>query len=172
MQIKVGTHRVALIFDKIVIKFPRILNFRFLLKETLKHAKQLKFRDIYFDFKETHRVFKKGFYENWHERCCWKENLGKLNYLVPTKFSLIGLINFQVKATGDHITRKEAVNICEKIHATMKEDFWKTDQHTLDNKKNYLRGEKIIKLVDYGSLREFLRIRGGEFGEILNPPIQ
>jgi hypothetical protein len=167
MKIKVGTHRVVIILNRFVIKVPRILDPLFFLRTCVKCINLWKFWGVYLNFLENKNVFTTGFWENWNEYHCWQDNFGKINYLVPTKISFLGLINIQERCNGNHITCQEVIRICNEIYSTMRKEFWKTYHHTLVNDRNYIREDGTTKIVDYGSLREFIKKRGKEFGEIL-----
>ena len=169
MKIRVGTHRIVFVFRTFVVKFPRIWNpieiiksfsFRFNLKKVRLFLK--------YDIPQISLIFLEGILENWDEYHCYQENADKLSCLMPTNFSLAGLMNVQRRCAGKNISKQDVFQIRKRIYEIMESDFWEADSHTLLNNENYFKLGGSTKLVDYGSLRKFIKKRGKEFEEILN----
>lgn len=166
MDIKSGTHRVTILISSLAIKLPRLLRPIDLLKYTIKHCRSGELRLAAIDVKFAISVFRDGVRENWNEFKCWKEL--KANFLVPTYFSLFGLLNIQQISKGKNITNEELTQIWIKIARKTEREILKTDYHTIANRENYHRYEGAgLKLLDYGGARKFINKWYKVFEEVL-----
>lgn len=147
MKIYYGTSRIVVIVGKIKIKIAKIRFFKF-------------FKNIFFWLRET-KMWRKvisydigcygtpqyyllnGIRDNWREFCFYSKTCH--SFVVPTYFSLFGLINFGL--TGI---------ICEKdysqiIYETVERKMWFDDIHHFSNPTNFCLFKNKFCVVDYAS---------------------
>ncbi len=166
MKIKFGTRRVTILNSSLAIKLPKILRPFHLLNLIVKHCRNRNFKFLLIDVEFVIGIFLDGVRENWNEFKCWKEL--QVNFLVPTYFSLLGLINIQQISRGEEITEEEVTQIWIKIARKTEGDVWKTNYHAIANKENYHRYEAAgLKFLDYGGARKFINKWQKVFEEVL-----
>jgi hypothetical protein len=172
MQIKVGTHRVVFIANRYVVKIPRLLRpFRF-IKDTVKilnRERWGKFHNLrmaWINSKVFFKTFWYGVEENWEEYQAWKTE--NADFLVPTIFTIAGLLNVQRRSMGKPISHEEVVAIWSSFAKATKKELWKTNYHTLASELNYHRmDDGTLKLLDYGGVRKFIQKWRGLFENVL-----
>jgi hypothetical protein len=112
-----------------------------------------------------------GIMANWNEYLFYKET--KNLFVMPTYFSLFGLINIQKR--GQEITFWDYKDIWRYIcHNSANENQPFCNSHSFAEKENFcLDGDKI-KMLDYGSrhVHNFLRLNGNKlFNNFIKPPV-
>jgi hypothetical protein len=150
MEIKKGTFRTALVFKGFVIKLPRI----YLSKALETFFKTLKVGGVIYHFRRYNweqyntipNYLLKGIIDNWLEYVFYKKNKS-FQLLVPTIFSLFGLLNIQ--SYCEPLECKEEDLWCQ-LSEIAGESIWK-DSHAFANPKNFGVYEGKIRMMDYGS---------------------
>lgn len=112
-----------------------------------------------------------GIMANWNEYLFYRET--KNLFVMPTYFSLFGLINIQKR--GQEITFWEYKDVWMYIcHNSVNENQPFCNSHSFAEKENFcLDGDKL-KMLDYGNrhVHNFLRLNGDKlFNNFIKPPV-
>jgi hypothetical protein len=155
VQIKKGHDRVVLLIPslKIVVKFP-IIRFWAVIRRTFYHVRRKQWRALWYIAKSPVNSWGslsgnllKGLAANWNESRFFRET--KNPFLLPTHFSLLGLLNIQ--RYGEPC-RLESVDLwCQLVELT-NSDVWE-DNHHFENPDNFCFYQGRLHISDYGSLR-------------------
>ncbi len=170
-----GRTRTVLLIGILAIKLP-VVNPIFALKNLFEDLSYLQkwlfnkslrakpeiFQKMFWSYKYPgtlgSQLFR-GIMANIWERRLYKET--KNRFLLPTYFSLLGLINFQ--KTGDPLNMERSKFACQIISLTsMKEAF--CDSHCLLDPKNFCWVDGHLKILDYGNeqCHDFIRKYGNK----------
>ena len=151
MEIKRGSSRIAVCGDSLIMKIPYFPPDRLkVLPSDLRTSWQMdgwKGLVEYFTDPDDCTCFQQRFLGGWLanvREALWSRSLG--DTVVPTHFSLAGLLNIQSTAEGanfDIATLRQAVKAEIQDHIT--------DAHTFLSPDNYGRHNGQVKLLDYGS---------------------
>jgi len=161
MKIYKGKSRIVFVFSKIAIKLPII---RFI--KAFKIAKYWIKRRIfwqsiyeynYYTYSTVQIFLLLGIMENWNEYRFYKET--KSIFLVPTYFSLLGLVNFQ--KIGKPFYMNEELFWKRLYHITQGKIF--DDPHHFLDQKNFSKTDDRLQMLDYGNHKCFRVIR--EYGD-------
>ena len=144
-----GENRVVLMFPSFVLKFPRIRPIRAgrhvwfaIKKRNWKLLKLMLFRNAsgtlpFFVFM--------GFVVNWNEYRYYRQT--KCDILMPTYFSLFGIINVQKRGKSFQHTQPNWFEVL----CLATDDLVRQDGHTFDDADNFvLKSDGSLALVDYG----------------------
>ncbi len=112
-----------------------------------------------------------GIMANWNEYLFYRET--KNSFVMPTYFSLFGLINIQKR--GQEITFWSYTDVWMYIcHNSANKNQPFCNSHSFAEKENFcLDGDKL-KMLDYGSrhVHNFLRLNGNNlFNNFVKPPL-
>lgn len=150
MQVSQGRTRTVLIFENFVVKLPRIYLWRAIkvLWYAVTNGVLLKYLQYDIDtYCSPRRHIFKGIWENWQEFCLYRRS--RLSILVPTWFSLFGIVNIQKKV--EMTTINELTLWCQLCEMTNNE-VW-ADNHTFANPNNFSDVAGKLMIVDYGNQR-------------------
>lgn len=144
------------------------------IKFILRKSKQIGLEVVPFKSYEIYGVkflLLSGIMTNWNEYIFYQKT--KNLFVIPTYFSLFGLINISKKAEKiDFWSDKEVFDYIWANSANANQVF--CDSHSFAKKDNFgLDGNKL-KMLDYGSIRvhNFLRINGDKlFSNFIKPPV-
>lgn len=147
MKTKKGQTRIVIILGGLVIKFPRIdiyyffktLHYWFKKGEILKNI-----RTTTYDKVEVKYYLLKGITNNWSEFLFYQKT--KHPFLMPTFFSLFGLLNIQKAGPILQMDGRPFFNAIDKI---INKGSWKGG-HTFSNPENFCWTNNHLKIVDYG----------------------
>jgi hypothetical protein len=150
MKIVNGTARKVFVFEKIVIKLPRIYWYNG-FRAILLHIKCRNFWNTLFRFDSDEfcsmiLFLFRGMVENYHERKLYKQT--KMPILVQTYFSLCGFINVQKRVNEIDI---DEMDHWVQLVVLTKDGIWGKDPHAFVNKKNFANTKDKIQIMDYGS---------------------
>lgn len=157
MYISRGMSRTVVVFDKFVLKFPRIYFFRFLTNifRFIKMGCFLKSWkwSIYSFGGAPRRLLFKGINDNWLEFYYYRKL--KSPFLQPTYFSLFGFVNVQKTGKKPSV---EGRNLWCQLHEITNGGVW-ADSHTFTNPNNFCEENGRLKMLDYGNRRiyDFLK---------------
>lgn len=149
MKIVRGNTRTVLIFENFVVKFPQMH-----LRKTYKLLRMMPCyqwpliwgNSIYSGDSIRRNLFR-GIVVNWKEFSfyCSTQSL----FLVPTYFSLFGLLNVQKRVK---ITKINSTNLWVQLSILTGDRLW-CDSHSFDNSSNFGEEDGRLVMVDYGSPR-------------------
>jgi hypothetical protein len=161
MKIISGYSRIVIVFDKYVVKIARI---KFIeAKESvfswfgrgLFPKAMIKHPDIFYRMLESLLLL--GVLENWHEYRLYKKT--KLAFLVPTYFSLLGLINIQRRGV---LFEMDTVVLWYQMVRISNNEVWDHPHHFC-NPANFCKTNGKLQMLDYGSFRSHRVIK--KYGE-------
>jgi len=110
---------------------------------------------VWINYKVPFWTFWFGIKENWDEYQVWKAT--RADFLVPTFFTMAGIVNIQQRSVGEYLTREEFLSVWKCFYLVTGKDLWETFYHTLANQKNYHRmADGSLKLLDCGGIRSFI----------------
>ena len=150
MQISRGHTRTVIIFENFVVKLPRI-HFRRALGSLWRSfrggylSKCLKY-DIEV-YSSPRRLLFRGILENWREFRFYHRSRSR--FLVPTYFSLFGMLNIQKRGNR---TKIKDVNLWCQLCEMTNNEVW-ADGHTFSNANNFCDDDGKLMMVDYGNAR-------------------
>jgi len=150
MKVVKGSWRTVIVLEKFAIKIPKI-NITIALKIACYEIRYGVFWKNLFDYSyemygSVHIHLFKGIMANWLEYQYYRET--KSSFLVPTHFSLCGLVNIQKRADA----------------LKMNDDFWSQmyrltngevfdDSHHFAEPANFSKTNGQLQMIDYGSKR-------------------
>lgn len=153
MEIVRGSYRIIFVFRTFVIKFPRIFPCKAIksiwtnaLKGRVFLSKCLR-RDIYGYLLGPRTFLFRGLLENSREFYFFCKYQSQ--FLLPTYFSLFGLLNIQKKGKKEVETDLRKILWSQMVQITEGE-VWK-DEHHFSNPKNFCNENGKLKIMDYGS---------------------
>lgn len=154
LNLKVGCRRYVIVIGPwIALKFPRIRLWLAVnvLRDDIKNGNMLnKFQKYDYRYAGTiqHAVLA-GLMENWKEFVYWRR-FG-FDWLVPTYFSLFGLVNVQ-KAGEEFDFDKNGI-FWSQISEHFGDKVYEGDEHAFAEDENYVLIDSQVRLVDYGNFR-------------------
>ena len=145
-----GTTRIIIIFKNFVVKLP-IIHFRRAIRSIWVNFRrgyllECLSWDIYALFSPRRLLFR-GILENWREFCYYFRS--RSPFLVPTYFSLFGIINFQKRGEK---TKNEYENLWHQLYYITNGEI-RVDSHTFENSDNFCDEDGNLMIVDYGNIR-------------------
>ncbi len=157
MRFHRGSIRSVLIIGSLAFKFPQINPLKALhnIIIALSWKGEMTLRErIYLTLSLNDEVLNtsqyylfRGIRANLRERRFYKSS--RLSILVPTYFSLFGLVNIQ--RAGDIIEMGIDDFVSEIMKLTNNDQSIHDDTHTLTNPANYVEMDGHLMIVDYGS---------------------
>lgn len=150
MKIEKGTSRIAIVGERATLKIPQIHGI-FVMKELIKATRNGRLRK-YLTGSEKHpqsltKHLLRGWLENLRE---WRLSGEITDTVVPTRFSIFGIINVQDTAPDVDIPFGAVYDELRKLIA---EDLvYQHGGHTMPGKSNFGLHDGQIKLRDYGEL--------------------
>ncbi len=166
MQIKKGQGRIALVGEKITLKFPK---FHPLL--LIKHLYEAKKDGRFFNYIKSKEEYPGSFKSHFRG---WLENRRESRLsqevsdnIVPTRFSLFGIFNIQDTASDVNIPY--GMVYTELSNLIGQNLVFEHGDHTLPGKSNFGLHEGKIKLRDYGErkLPVILKQYGEQLSQVL-----
>jgi hypothetical protein len=154
MKIEKGRNRIVLVFDNFVVKLPRIRLLKAIQRiyRATKGGYLLKCLGWNSTISMSPRHFLlRGIMDNCGEFIFYLAT--KSNSVMPTYFSLFGLLNIQ--KSGNILilhSEKEYVNFFGQLYDITNGEVFK-DAHTFSNPKNFCREDEKLKMVDYGNAK-------------------
>jgi hypothetical protein len=148
MKIARGKSRKVWIFEKIVLKFP-VMHFKEVCKTIIRsyrHGQLLRClkADMNAYGQPRRRLFL-GIRDNWSEFVFYVFHPSP--FLMPTYFSLFGLLNIQKRGEKARIER---INLLSQLRV-ITNDAIKADGHAFLNTDNFCVLDGHLLMVDYGS---------------------
>lgn len=161
MKIVWGTKRVVIVLEKFAIKIARIRivpAFKCAVS-WLQYGRFWKsmFKYNYEVYGTVHIYLLKGLIENWHEYKIYRET--RSSFLVPTYFSLLGLVNIQKRGESFEM---EGVNMWLQMLLLSNKEIWDNPHHFAEP-ANFSKTNGHLQMLDYGSPRCHRVIR--KYGE-------
>lgn len=146
MKIKKGTYRIVFIFNKFVVKIPK-----FHIKAGIEQLhicyKIKRLKNVWqwgsSSYSGCMRWFFGGIADNWQEYRFYSKT--KLAILMPTYFSLLGLLNIQKRG---QTLKMDSFDLWCHLCDLTNEDVW-DDNHTFVNPKNFCVEDGVLKIIDY-----------------------
>lgn len=150
MKIVRGKRRIVIIFKEVVIKIA-IIKIVCATNIAIEWIRERRFwRNMcecnYEKSWTVHNSLFRGLFENWHEYRLYKDT--RSLFLVPTYFSLLGIINIQ-KKQGELLDMKP-INLWLQMVEISNEEVWE-DEHHFVSPKNFCKTKGSLQMFDYGS---------------------
>ena len=150
MKIEKGTSRIAVVGERSTLKFPQIHGI-LVLRELVNAIRSGSLREYLTESEKGRYNLRgqllRGWFENLRE---WRLSQEITGTIVPTRFSIFGLINLQDTAPDADLKVGEVYNT---LRAIIDEDLvHEHGGHTMRGGSNFGLHEGKLKLRDYGEL--------------------
>lgn len=172
MKIESGSCRIAFVGDTVTVKVPQ-LKLGKVVKDLISSAQYgYFFKYITKDIRQNKGLLSTlfcGVMENYREWSLYKEgavNADILDILVPTRFSILGLINIQDTAIDAHL---EPLEVLRAIGTSISGRTALPAMHTLEGTANFGMHDGRLKIRDAGEpgLRKLMKTHSSVIKEAL-----
>lgn len=149
MKIEKGTSRIAVVGEHVTLKFPQIhgtVAFKYLIK-AIRTGKLRRYLTGSEKLASLRGQLLRGWLENWRE---WRLSKEITETIVPTRFSIFGIVNLQDTAPDADLRYGEVYNA---LRAIIDEDLvYEHGGHTMPGTSNFGVHDGKLKIRDYGEL--------------------
>jgi len=147
MKVQLGSGRIVFLVGRYAFKFPRPGCLLKVAKAIPKFAIKGEWKKISNVTKWAWYIFCKGIHQNTTEYRCWRRC--RASFLVPTYFTLGGMVNIQKLESGQVPSWDEILSLFQAIAAMTENQVRRVDPHCFEP-QNFLKNQDGMRILDYG----------------------